>query len=83
MNTRIPTAAGSHRDRCQHGSAVLIFLVLLSVMLVLVAANGHVLNSLQREIRLVEQRQLRHWQRPETNAMSAVVVQPETHRTAP
>jgi len=81
MNTGIPTTGNFRRCRRQRGSAVLIFLTLLSIMLVLVAANGRTLNSLKREIRLIEQRQVRHWQLPPTNATNAVTTRPQT--TAP
>jgi hypothetical protein len=39
------------------GSAVLVVLALLSIMLILVSTNARVLSHLKREIRLIDQRQ--------------------------
>jgi len=43
----------------QSGMVVIVFLALLSIILIYVGANLHSLNSLKRELKLVEQQQLR------------------------
>ena len=48
------------------GTAVIVMLALLSIILVYAAANIRSLSRLDREIKLVDQRQIRRW-----NAISA------------
>jgi len=50
----------------QDGTAVIIMLALLSIILVYAAANIQSLSRLDREIKLVDQRQVRRW-----NALSS------------
>jgi hypothetical protein len=83
MNTRIPICANFRHRSDQRGSAVLIFLILLSVMLVLVAANGRTLNSLKREIRLIEQSQVRRLERSQTGAASPALFEAKPAPAAP
>lgn len=47
------------RCRNQHGSAVLIVIILLGVMLAFIAGNTANLNQLKREMNLIEQKQLK------------------------
>lgn len=46
------------RRRKQNGSAVLIVIILLGVMLAFIAGNTANLNQLKREMNLIEQKQL-------------------------
>ena len=56
-------SAPRSRNRAgQRGSAVIVVLALLGIMLLYVESNLATLNHLHRELRLVELRQLRHWQ---------------------
>jgi len=55
MNTRTPRSA---RPR-QRGSAVIVVIALLSIVLIYIAGNVRTLHFLTHEIRLVEQRQVR------------------------
>jgi len=49
----------SHHDRKgQRGFLVIAMLAIISIMLVYIAANLHVLAALKRDIRLVEQKQV-------------------------
>ena len=61
---------------------MLIFLTLLSIMLVLVAANGRTLNTLKREIRLIEQNQVRRLDRSLTNAPNHTPIESAPKRAA-
>ena len=55
MKTTLQT---SHR-RKQNGSAVLVVIILLGVMLAFIASNTTNLNQLKRELNLIEQKQLK------------------------
>jgi|GEM_PF-3230886 hypothetical protein len=61
----------------KNGFAVLGVFVILTLMVVFVSSNTVVLNQLHREIRLVEQRQLKKFEpssaqsQPQTNATTA------------
>ena len=51
--------ASTHRHRQgQRGFLVIALLAIISIMLIYIAANLHVLASLKRDIRLVEQKQV-------------------------
>lgn len=51
--------ASTHRQRQgQRGFLVIALLAIISIMLVYIAANLHVLASLKRDLRLVEQKQV-------------------------
>ncbi len=55
MKTDFSNCCGPRKSR--DGSAVFIVLVLLTVMVVLVAANNATLNRLRQRVKLVDQRQ--------------------------
>ena len=57
---RIPDFSSARR-RGQGGSAVIVLMVLLSILLLYVVSNARTLHLLSREVRLVEQRQVRRW----------------------
>lgn len=67
----------------QRGSAVVVFLALLSIMLLLVAANGKVLILLKKELRLTEQRQVQRLEQSQINAPLAVMVPSGSDSTSP
>lgn len=52
------------RHRKQNGSAVLIVIILLGVMLAVIASNTANLNQLKRELNLIEQKQLKRQAAP-------------------
>lgn len=60
----------------KNGFAVLGVFVILTLMVVFVSSNTAVLNQLHREIRLVEQRQLKKFELVSANS------QPQTNTTA-
>lgn len=45
----------------QAGSAVIVILLLLAIMLIYITANLKTLQSLKRELKLIETRQVQHW----------------------
>jgi len=55
----------------RNGSATLIFIALLAIMLLLVVANGKSLFHLHREIKLLEQKQIKRLNASQTNAVAA------------
>jgi len=62
-----------HLDReSERGMATLIFIVLLSIMLVLVMAETSALFHLHREMRFLEQQQIKRLDASQTNATSVV-----------
>jgi hypothetical protein len=53
------------------GSATVVFIALLAIMVILVAANGHALFYLHREIKLLDQKQIKRLDGAQTNAVVA------------
>jgi hypothetical protein len=62
------------------GSATFLFIALLAIMMILVAANGKAIFRLHRELNLLEQKQNERLNVPQTNAMPVVSL-PEKHET--
>jgi type II secretory pathway component PulK len=60
--------------RGKQGMAVLVVLVLLAILMLYITANVRSLHIMSQEIKLVEQRQLRHWS--SGAAVPAVTVPP-------
>jgi hypothetical protein len=71
------SALHARRSRARRsGSAVIIVLALLAIILIYVAANLRTLYTLSSELRLLERRQVQRLQKaaPATNAAPAAVV---------
>ena len=66
----------SRPPRRQSGSAVIVVMALLVIMLVYVAANIRTLSSLVRELRLLERQQTQRLQTaaPRTNSPPAITI---------
>jgi hypothetical protein len=62
-------------SRKKDGSAVIVLLALLSIMVLYIFANLKTLNYLDRELKLVEKRQLQRLAHSQTNAPSASLSQ--------
>ena len=62
------------RCRRQGGSAVLIFITLLAIMLMLITANSSALLHLHRELKLLDQRQVERLNASQTNSTMAAVL---------
>ncbi|MDB6108631.1 MAG: hypothetical protein JWR69_381 [Pedosphaera sp.] len=58
MKTRLSQSAGGGRRTRERGVAVIIVLALIAILMILVASNVKALHQLQRELRLVEHKQL-------------------------
>lgn len=68
------------RYRRQNGSVVFVFISLLAIMMILVAANGNALSRLHQETKLLEHRQIERLNASQTNAVTTVEspVKPES-----
>lgn len=62
MKLPCPLAPQPGSRGARRGSAVLMLLALIALLLVIVAANDGNINSLRRELRVIERAQQRHWQ---------------------
>jgi hypothetical protein len=58
--------------RRQNGSVVFVFISLLAIMMVLVAANSNALTRLHQETKLLEHRQIERLNASQTNMVTAV-----------
>ena len=56
------------RPHRQSGSAVLLFITLLAIMLMLITANSSALLHLHRELKLLDQRKVERLNTSQTNA---------------
>jgi hypothetical protein len=61
------------RHHRQSGSAVVIFITLLAIMLMLITANSSALLHLHRELKLLDQRQVERLNASQTNATTTVI----------
>ena len=61
------------RPHRQSGSAVLIFITLLAIMLMLITANSSALLHLHRELKLLDQRQIKRLNASQTNATTTAI----------
>jgi hypothetical protein len=62
--------------RSQDGMATMIFIVLLAIMMILVTAESSALFHLHREVKFLEQRQIRRLDASQTN--SVAVTKPDS-----
>ena len=69
---KIPAAIFSRPHR-QSGSAVLIFITLLAIMLMLITANSSAMLHLHRELKLLDQRQIKRLDASQTNAITTAI----------
>ena len=65
---------GHFKRQSQHGMATVIFIALLAIMLILVTAESRALIQLRREVKLLQQQQIKRLNLSQTN--SVVVAQP-------
>jgi len=69
---KIPRFNRSRHHR-QSGSAVLLFITLLAIMLMLITANSSALLHLHRELKLLDQRQIKRLNASQTNATTTAI----------
>jgi hypothetical protein len=60
--------------RSERGMATVIFIALLAIMLILVTAESRALIQLRREVKLLQQQQIKRLNLSQTNSMA--VIQP-------
>jgi hypothetical protein len=65
---------GHFKRQSKHGMATVIFIALLAIMLILVTAESRALIQLRREVKLLQQHQIKRLNLSQTN--SAFVAQP-------
>jgi hypothetical protein len=53
------------------GSVTFLFIALVAIMVILVTVNGQALLNLHREIKLLDQKQIKRLDGPQTNAVAA------------
>ncbi len=58
--------------RSEGGSVTVIFIALLAVMVILVTVNGKALFRLHREVRFIEQQQIKRLNASQTNAVTII-----------
>jgi len=58
--------------RSEGGSVTFIFIVLLSIMVILVTVNGKTLFRLHREVKLLEQQQIKRLNGSQTNTVAVL-----------
>jgi hypothetical protein len=63
-------------SRSEHGMATVIFIALLAIMMILVTVESRALFSLHREVKLLEQQQIKRLDNLQTN--SVAVTQPDS-----
>ena len=56
------------------GMATMIFIVLLAIMMILVTAESSALFHLHREVRFLEQQQIKRLNAPPTNTVATVTI---------
>ena len=66
--------AESRLASSESGSAVLIVFVVVGIMLILTLGNTRTVSALDKELRLIEQRQTNRWVNVATNQMPRVAV---------
>jgi hypothetical protein len=59
--------------RRERGMATVLFIALLAIMLILVTAESRALLQLHREVKLLEQQQLKRLNAPSTNTVAAII----------
>ncbi len=63
--------------RREGGSITFIFIALLAIMMILVTAESRALYQLRREVKLLDQQQIKRLVVPQTNAVTSVVSEPQ------
>jgi hypothetical protein len=66
---------------CQRkdGMATIMFITLLTIMVLLAAAESSALIRLHREVKFVEQQQIKRLNGPPTNSLPATLAAPNSH----
>jgi hypothetical protein len=65
--------------RRKDGLATIMFITLLTIMTLLAVANGMALVRLHREVKFVEQQQIKRLSGPSTNSIPVTLAAPNSH----
>lgn len=61
----------------ENGSITFVFIALLAIMMILVTAEGRALYQLHREVKFLEQQQIKRLNLPPTNVVTTVLSEPK------
>lgn len=61
--------------RSERGMATVLFIALLAIMMILVTAEARALIQLRREVKLLEQQQIKRLNGPPTNAVATATLE--------
>ena len=70
MKTNLPPGKSSAHRHSKAGSISFVFIALLGIMMILVTAESRALYQLHSEVKLLEQRQIKRINAPQTNAIA-------------
>ena len=74
--TQLPAALLAGR-RAERGTATLVFITLLAIMMILVTAEARALVQLHREVKFLEQQQIKRLNSTSTSAPTAPTPEPK------
>jgi hypothetical protein len=77
---RSPRREAPRRPTHQSGTAVIVVLVIIAILMIYVAANIRTLNNVGRELKLIEQKQVRRLQGPPRNLEAPASDPAKQHR---
>jgi hypothetical protein len=63
--------------RSEGGSITFVFIALLSIMMILVTAESRALYQLHREVKFLEQQQIKRLNGPQTNVVTTILFHPK------
>lgn len=73
-----------HRRRYERGfTLVVVMFIFISIMMIYGVANHRCLANLKKEIKLVEQKQQRRWDRPTTVTTNQIALPPAAPASTP
>lgn len=72
-----PAGGPAAPKRSEGGSISIVFIGLLTIMVILVTAETRALIQLRREVKFLEQQQIKRLAVPETNAITTVFSEPK------
>jgi len=74
MNIEIHSSSVIRRARSQEGMITVLFIALLAIMMILIMVESSSIIRLHREVKLLEQQQIKRLNSPQTNSISATTL---------
>jgi hypothetical protein len=69
-----------HNRTSERGSAVIVVMTMVAIMVICVSVNLVAIDTMDRELKLLDKKQVQHWQtkstRPATNAATSEITAP-------